>query len=213
MRDRLYRCRGDRVLFGVCGGVADWLDLDPSLVRIVFALLVITGGIGFLLYIIMAIVVPAEPDYVHAPMAPGIAPVGGMPTPDAAAGGVAAGPGAAAGSVTDATDAAATGGAPAVSAAAPSAAGFQPGTLINEREARRAARHSARHQRRAARDERAGMIFGVILVIVGIWFLVRRYIPWFDTDFFGPIALIVIGAIVLAKALGRNQDDDPVKPR
>ncbi len=57
MRDRLYRSRDERVLFGVAGGVAEWLDVDPALVRIVFALLVLTAGIGFLLYIIMAIVI------------------------------------------------------------------------------------------------------------------------------------------------------------
>jgi len=57
------------------------------------------------------------------------------------------------------------------------------------------------------------MIFGAILVLIGAWFLVRRYIPSLDSDFLGPIVLIAIGAIVLAGALGRNQDDNPAKPR
>src|SRR3970282_2200143 len=74
MRDRLYRSRNDRVLFGVAGGVADWLDVDPALVRIVFALPLFAGGIGFLLYIIMAIVVPEEPAHVGPPPMPGEAP-------------------------------------------------------------------------------------------------------------------------------------------
>jgi phage shock protein PspC (stress-responsive transcriptional regulator) len=71
MRDRLYRSRDERVLFGVAGGVAEWLDIDPALVRIVFALLVLTAGFGLLLYIIMAIVIPEEPELVAAPPAPG----------------------------------------------------------------------------------------------------------------------------------------------
>ncbi len=47
MSDRLYRSRDDRMLAGVAGGVAEMLDIDPSLVRIVWALLVVlTGGIA-----------------------------------------------------------------------------------------------------------------------------------------------------------------------
>src|SRR6185503_2565953 len=61
VRERLYRSRSDRMIFGVAGGMADWLDLDPSLVRLVWALLVLAGGIGFLLYIVAAVVIPEEP--------------------------------------------------------------------------------------------------------------------------------------------------------
>src|SRR5580765_5013712 len=61
VRDRLYRSRTDRMLFGVAGGMADWFDLDPSLVRIVWALLILAGGVGLPLYIIAAIVIPEEP--------------------------------------------------------------------------------------------------------------------------------------------------------
>ena len=207
MRDRLYRSRDDRVLFGVCGGIADWLDLDPSLVRIVFALLVITGGVGLLLYIIMAIVVPEEPYYV--PMSPpaGAAPTAGTPgdAATAATTGDAAAP---------ASDAAAPGASPvAPGFVAPGSGGYQPSAWMTEREARRAARRADRSQRRAERDGRAGLIFGSILVIVGLWFLVRRYIPALDGDFVGPIVLIAIGAIVLAGALGRNEQEGPGKPR
>jgi phage shock protein C len=70
MRDRLYRSRDERVLFGVAGGVAEWLDVDPAVVRIVFALLVLTAGFGLLLYLIMAIVIPEEPELLTAPPAP-----------------------------------------------------------------------------------------------------------------------------------------------
>ena len=61
MRERLYRSRSDRMLFGVAGGMADWFDLDPSLVRLVWAILVLAGGVGVLLYIVAAIVIPEEP--------------------------------------------------------------------------------------------------------------------------------------------------------
>jgi phage shock protein C len=61
VRNRLYRSRSDRMLFGVAGGMAEWLELDPSLVRLVWALLIVAGGVGLLLYIIAAIVIPEEP--------------------------------------------------------------------------------------------------------------------------------------------------------
>jgi phage shock protein C len=64
MNRRLYRSQTESVLGGVAGGVAEYLDLDPAIVRVVWALLaLITGGVFFILYIVMWIVVPvgAEP--------------------------------------------------------------------------------------------------------------------------------------------------------
>ena len=61
MNRRLYRCRDNRILAGVAGGVAEYFDLDPSLVRILFFVSMFFGGIGLLLYIGMAIIVPLEP--------------------------------------------------------------------------------------------------------------------------------------------------------
>jgi phage shock protein PspC (stress-responsive transcriptional regulator) len=62
MDTRLYRSRDDRMLGGVAGGLADYLGVDPSLVRIGWVLLFLAGGIGLLLYIVMWIVVPEEDD-------------------------------------------------------------------------------------------------------------------------------------------------------
>lgn len=59
---RLYKARGSRVLFGVCGGVAEYFKVDPTLVRLAFAAAVLLWGSGVLLYIIAAIVIP-EPPY------------------------------------------------------------------------------------------------------------------------------------------------------
>lgn len=61
MNRRLYRCRHDRRLAGVAAGVAEFFDLDPTLVRILFFLSIFLGGIGLLLYIGMAFIVPLEP--------------------------------------------------------------------------------------------------------------------------------------------------------
>ncbi len=63
MNDRLYRSTSDRMLAGVVGGLADRLDLDPSLVRVGWVLLtIVSGGIFFVIYIVMWLVVPEEPE-------------------------------------------------------------------------------------------------------------------------------------------------------
>ncbi|HET7088058.1 MAG TPA: PspC domain-containing protein [Anaerolineae bacterium] len=60
MEKRLYRSRTDRMLGGVCGGLGAYFGVDPTLVRLVFALLFVFGGSGFLLYLILWIVLPEE---------------------------------------------------------------------------------------------------------------------------------------------------------
>lgn len=58
---KLYRSRTDRVAFGVCGGLGEYFKIDPILFRFLFILLFLADGIGIFLYIIMAVIVPAEP--------------------------------------------------------------------------------------------------------------------------------------------------------
>jgi len=58
---RLYRSRRDRQLAGVAAGVAEYLEVDPSLVRVLWILSAFFGGFSILLYIVMAFVVPFEP--------------------------------------------------------------------------------------------------------------------------------------------------------
>lgn len=67
MEKRLYRSRDDRMIAGVCGGVAKYFDMDPTIVRIIFVLLIFANGLGILAYIIMAIVVPLAGSKVSEP--------------------------------------------------------------------------------------------------------------------------------------------------
>lgn len=151
MRERLYRSHDDRMLFGVAGGMAEWMDLDPSVVRLVWALLILAGGVGLLLYIIAAIVVPEAPY--------------------AASGATAAAPG------------------------TPAAAADQ--TRWEARQARRAARRQ--------NPGNAGVIFGLVLVLAGAWFLIDRYVPALDTSWFIPGVLIVVGIALVLGAMGRSR--------
>ncbi len=62
MNKRLYRSRKDTFLSGVCGGIADYFNIDVSLVRIGWVIATLaTGGLGLIAYIIAAVVVPMEP--------------------------------------------------------------------------------------------------------------------------------------------------------
>lgn len=60
MEKRLYRSRTDRMLGGVCGGLGEYLNIDPTLARLFFVLLALGNGIGLLLYLLAWIVLPRE---------------------------------------------------------------------------------------------------------------------------------------------------------
>lgn len=58
---KLYRTEGkDATLFGVCGGIAEYFGIDPTIVRIIAALLIIPGGVSFWVYIIAAFIIPKK---------------------------------------------------------------------------------------------------------------------------------------------------------
>ena len=57
--ERLYRSESDRVIAGVCGGLARYLRIDPLILRILFVVLAMVNGIGLMVYLVMWIVVPS----------------------------------------------------------------------------------------------------------------------------------------------------------
>lgn len=59
---RLYRSRDERMLAGVCGGLGEYLNTDPTVIRIVYLVLILVSlGAGVLLYLAMWLIVPEEP--------------------------------------------------------------------------------------------------------------------------------------------------------
>ena len=198
MGTRLYRSRDDRMLAGVAGGLAELWDADPSLIRIVWALLiVVTGGVALVVYIVMAIVVPEEDEV--APSAPFAA----------------APPGASVGAapVTASTsNPASTPGPPGwigPGGGAPAGVDWR-----SQRAAERDARRAARRARRAGDpDNRNGaIVIGGLLVVIGSFFLVREYLPTIDFDWFWPAALVVLGVIVLVTAFGSGRTGSGDRP-
>src|SRR6188472_2427453 len=143
--DRLYRSPDDRMLAGVAGGLAENWHVDPSLVRIVWAvLMVLTGGLAFLVYVVMAIVVPERPAGVavdHSGEAGGASP--------------------------------------------------------------------APPRRRDRSDAtRGGLVAGLILILVGGFFLVRQLLPAFDLGLWWPTVAIGLGIVLVVVALLPSRHSD-----
>jgi phage shock protein PspC (stress-responsive transcriptional regulator) len=61
MAKRLYRSETDKKIAGVCGGIAEYTNIDATLVRAVFILLTLAGGPGVLLYLVLMFIMPKEP--------------------------------------------------------------------------------------------------------------------------------------------------------
>jgi phage shock protein C len=157
MNRRLYRSRTDTMLGGVAAGVAEYLDIDPTIVRIIWVILaIVTGGIFVVLYIVMWIIVPEAPIQLPPAGQTATAAPGGAPTPE---------------------------GQPTPSASVPPPQA-PPG------------------RRRGSGS--GPMIVGLILIGVGAWFLVAEFFPQIDTDLLWPIALVILGVVLLGVSLQRR---------
>lgn len=62
---RLYKSRTDRKIDGVCAGIAKYLNIDPTIIRILWVIISLAGGSGILAYIICMIIMPVEPGVIE----------------------------------------------------------------------------------------------------------------------------------------------------
>lgn len=60
MEKRLARSRKNRIIGGVCGGIAEYLGIDPTVVRLIWAVTTLFWGTGIILYLLMWVVIPEE---------------------------------------------------------------------------------------------------------------------------------------------------------
>lgn len=63
MAKRLYKSGSNKVVSGVCGGIAEYFDIDPTLVRVAWIIFCAMGGSGFLAYLVAALIIPEYPIY------------------------------------------------------------------------------------------------------------------------------------------------------
>jgi phage shock protein C len=177
---RLFRSRIERVLGGVAGGVAEYLELDPALVRVAWAILILaTGGAFLVLYVIMWIVVPEAPPGTEPgrPWAPGGTPVSATDVPGA----------------TDAPGGTEAPGANKAGAPSADPGAAQPSSIAQDWRARRGERDGG--------SGGGALVFGSLLILVGAWLLARNYFPLLDVDRIWPIAVILLGVLLLVGAL------------
>lgn len=204
MTDRLYRSPTDRVIAGVAGGLATYLNLDPSLVRIAWVLLAIfSGGIFVLVYIVMMIVVPLPPQgWVPRPRSTGGAwPSGGSGW---APGSSRWSPGGSTWSPGDSSGAAA--GPPGAAEGQPPAApspGAVPGWQAGDGSTWGTGPGPAWTPPRVEGGN-AGIVLGAVLVILGAWFLVDRYVN-VDWNLVWPVVVIGLGVALMVGAMRRNR--------
>ena len=178
---RLYRSR-DRQLAGVAGGMAEYLDIDPTVIRILWIIVgIASGGLVLLAYFILALVIPQAP-YATAPGAPAGWAAAGAPATWPAA------PGASAGWTTP-----------------PAAPVWGPEPAANAAAVPRAP------QRAEGRGIGAGAIVGVVLIVVGVIALVDTVLPgWVSGAILGPAVILALGAALLVSSIRRSTDDVPV---
>ena len=65
MKKRLYKIEQGKKLDGVCGGIAEFFDIDPTIIRLAWVLLVACAGTGILAYIVAAIIMPRKSDIIE----------------------------------------------------------------------------------------------------------------------------------------------------
>lgn len=61
-KKKLYRSKKNRIIGGICGGIAEYFDIDPVLIRIIAVLTIFANGIGIIAYIIAWIIIPQNPE-------------------------------------------------------------------------------------------------------------------------------------------------------
>lgn len=59
---RLYRSKTDRKVCGVCGGIAEYLDIDPTIIRLICLILCCCTGFGIFIYFLASFVIPYKPE-------------------------------------------------------------------------------------------------------------------------------------------------------
>ena len=62
---KLYRSRENAMLAGVCGGIGEYFDIDPTIVRLAWVILGFYGGVGLWAYVIAAVIIPQRPQYIE----------------------------------------------------------------------------------------------------------------------------------------------------
>jgi phage shock protein C len=216
---RVYRSADDRWIAGVAAGVAEYFDVDPILVRVIWIVSCVPlVFLPVIAYVIMVVVVPLAPQEwpEPSPWQPGGAPLGysatftspAAPAADAAA--TTAGPAPEAGAAAPEAATGAATGAPGAPQGAVPPPGPVPGgdwrwQGRQDRWQRRAERWQRKAERREQRGERhgsGGIVFGALLIVIGGLFAWHEIDPRLDLSLAWPVAIIVFGIFLVVSSVG-----------
>lgn len=135
---KIYRPTDGRMFFGVAAGIANYFQIDPVIVRLVFVILTVSGGAGIILYIIGVFIIPEEEGL-----------------------------------------------------------GKTQKKVDFEDRVEKVAEEIGATVKNKATVLKGEQIFGLILILVGLVFLMQRFIPWLTFDRFWPLILILIGLVMI----------------
>ncbi|MEO8207628.1 MAG: PspC domain-containing protein [Chloroflexota bacterium] len=179
---RLYRCRDNRQIAGVAAGIAEYFELDPTVVRVAWILSALFGGVTIVAYIILAFVMPLEPIEIVA---------GAVPATDGEGAGESAGE--------DAGHA----GREAAGVAGPT--GYAASAARSGHASHVASASAHNHRSRNGQPGRAGLIFGVLLVTFGLISLIGPLVPgWMTGAFTGPALVLALGIALVVSSTRRT---------
>lgn len=140
---KLYRSRKDKIIFGVCGGIAEYFEIDPVIIRLVFLLLGLSGGVGIVIYIIGAIIIPEE----------------------------------------------------ALTSSKKSESSAEDIKDNVQKMAKEIKANIKQNKSRYSSEE----IFGILLIVFGVLFLIDRLFSWFKFWQLWPVVLIILGILLIGK--------------
>lgn len=139
--DKKFARSKDRKIAGVCGGIAEYLNIDPVIVRAVFLCLLFFGGSGFIIYLILLVVMPEQdPNY--------------------------------------------TGYVEVNEEEEKKTENTEPENIMNE------------IPKKALNT--GSLIFGLLLILAGVFFFLRNFFPFFRFEYWFPLVLIVVGILLIS---------------
>lgn len=148
MEKRLYRSRDKKIVAGIAGGLGDYLDVDPVIIRIIIVLITIFHGIGIFIYIIMWIVIPEEDSQKSVK------------------------------------------------------------SLYSEDTQQTNEDNFSEGKDTTSKPEKSSngrIIFGLILILIGLIFLFERFIPFIDFEFIFAIGLVILGLALIFNFFNKSE--------
>jgi len=180
MERKLYRSASDRAILGICGGVGEYLDIDPIIIRLIVVILTLLGFSGLLFYIIAIFIIPENPEYCAMKE----------------------------GTYRNTTYeySYSTNGSGESAQSAGASYDYEVGPDGEVKEAPGGASAGMQkdlsdygRERRKNNTGNSALILGLVLIAIGAFVLLKMFLPWIDTRLFWALGLIAVGILIIAK--------------